>query len=121
MNVTLSVIKADIGGFVGHSACHPDVVATAERAMKRALKEGSSEAMHLFGLRSLHGFTPDERLAWMRWSPLMVTLQGLQRWSAAEKRALVRVVRAKGGRRESDFVALFAAHPKLEQALFSAA
>ena len=40
MNVTLSVIKADIGGFVGHSACHPDVVATAERAMKRALKEG---------------------------------------------------------------------------------
>ena len=74
--------------------------------------------MHRVGLRSLQGFTPDERLAWMRWSPLMVTLQGLQRWSAAEKRALVHVIRAKGGRREGDFVVLFAAHPKLERALF---
>ena len=107
---------AEIGARVAR-----DLARRAGANRERALKECSSEAMHLFGLRSLHGFTPDERLAWMRWSPLMVTLQGLQRWSAAEKRALVRVVRAKGGRRESDFVAQFAAHPKLEQALFSAA
>jgi hypothetical protein len=32
---------------------------------------------------------------------------------------MVHVIRAKGARREGDFVALFAAHPKLEQALFS--
>ncbi len=103
---------AEIGARVAR-----DLARRAGANRERALKECSSEAMHLFGLRSLHGFTPDERLAWMRWSPLMVTLQGLQRWSAAEKRALVRVVRTKGGRRESDFVALFAAHPKLRRAL----
>lgn len=85
---------------------------------ERALKACNSEAMHLLGLRSLEGYTADERLAWSRWSPLVVTLRGLARWSAAEKRALVHVIRAKGGRRDGDFVALFAAHPKLERALF---
>ena len=87
---------------------------------ERALKACNSEAMHLLGLRSLEGYTADERLAWSRWSPLVVTLPGLARWSAAEKRALVHVIRAKGGRREGDFVALFAAHPKLERALLGA-
>ncbi|MDQ7037817.1 MAG: fructose 1,6-bisphosphatase, partial [Aquificota bacterium] len=28
MRITLSVIKADIGGYVGHSSTHPDVVGT---------------------------------------------------------------------------------------------
>ena len=97
-----------------------DLARRAGADRERALKECSSEAMHLVDLRSLQGFTADERLAWMRWSPLVVTINGLQRWSAAEKRALVHVIRSKGGRREGDFVALFAAHPKLEQALFSA-
>ena len=31
MRITLSVIKADIGGYVGHSESHPDVLAKAER------------------------------------------------------------------------------------------
>lgn len=33
---TLSVIKADTGGFVGHSAMHPDMIATAARALDAA-------------------------------------------------------------------------------------
>jgi hypothetical protein len=32
---------------------------------------------------------------------------------------VAQVVRAKGGRRESEFAALFAAHPRLARALFS--
>ena len=75
--------------------------------------------MRATGLRSLQGFTRDERAAWRRWSPFMLALPGLSRWSAAERRALARVVRAKGGRRESDFARLFDAHPRLTTALFS--
>jgi fructose 1,6-bisphosphate aldolase/phosphatase len=30
MKVTLSVIKADIGGYVGHSSSHPDILAEAD-------------------------------------------------------------------------------------------
>ena len=39
------------------------------------------------------------------------------RWSAGEKRALAEVVRAKGGRRESDFVLRFDRHRRLREAL----
>ena len=40
MRVTLSVIKADIGGFVGHSECHPDVIQCAESSLAKAKKSG---------------------------------------------------------------------------------
>ncbi len=35
MKITLSVIKADIGGFVGHSCTHPDVVKATEDYVKK--------------------------------------------------------------------------------------
>ncbi|MEW6034107.1 MAG: fructose-1,6-bisphosphate aldolase/phosphatase [Chloroflexota bacterium] len=40
MNITLSVIKADIGGYVGHSSSHPDVIEKADKSLKRATKDG---------------------------------------------------------------------------------
>lgn len=40
MRVTLSVIKADIGGFVGHSSVHPDVVKAAEDYVREFVKKG---------------------------------------------------------------------------------
>ena len=84
-----------------------------------ALTEASRAMMRLAGMRSLRGFTPNERLAWRRWSPFLLALPGLPRWSAADRRAVARIVRAKGGRRESDFATLFAAHPRLARALFA--
>ena len=84
-----------------------------------ALDAASRALLHVTGLRSLRGFTRDERRAWRRWSPLVLALPGRTRWSAAQRRAIARVLRAKGGRRESDFAALFAAHPRLARALFA--
>ncbi len=40
MNVTLSVIKADVGGYVGHSESHPDLLAKADDNMAKAKGEG---------------------------------------------------------------------------------
>lgn len=104
---------ADIGERVAR-----DLAKRAGADRERAVRQCAREAMTLLGLRSLRGFTPGERLAWMRWAPLVVSLSGLSAWSTAERRALVRIVRAKGGRSETDFVALFAKHPKLEFSLF---
>ncbi|HSD53629.1 MAG TPA: hypothetical protein VLC47_05660 [Burkholderiales bacterium] len=84
-----------------------------------ALEDASRALMRLTGLLSLQGFTPAERQAWRRWSPFVLALPGIAHWAAAERRALVRVVRAKGGRRESDFTALFDSHPRLGRALFA--
>jgi len=78
-----------------------------------ALRQSEREAMRLCGLRSLAGFTRGERLAWRRWSPLVIALPGVSRWSPADRRALVSIVRAKGGIRESDFATQFIAHPRL--------
>ena len=77
----------------------------------------SREAAHLLGVRSLRGFSPGERHAWERWSPLILLLPGVKRWGREARRALVQVVRAKGGRRESDFVARFDRHRLLRRAV----
>jgi hypothetical protein len=73
--------------------------------------------MRLLGVRSMRGFSLGEREAWARWSPLVLSLPGIEAWTARERRELARVVRAKGGRRESDFVPLFDGHPRLRSAL----
>jgi len=40
MKVTLSVIKADVGGYVGHSESHPDILARAAEHLAKAKKDG---------------------------------------------------------------------------------
>ena len=40
MKITLSVIKADIGGYVGHSESHPDILALARDSLKKAKADG---------------------------------------------------------------------------------
>ena len=39
--ITLSVIKADIGGFVGHSTIHPDLLTAAAELMETAKRDGT--------------------------------------------------------------------------------
>ena len=40
MKVTLSVIKADIGGWVGHSAIHPALEESGRQSLEKAKREG---------------------------------------------------------------------------------
>jgi hypothetical protein len=106
--------SAELGWRVGDG-----LAARVAGARERVLAQCSRETMRLTGVRSLRGFSAGERLAWQRWSPLVIfALPGVAHWSQAERRELARVIRAKGGRDERDFIARFAAHPKLERALF---
>jgi hypothetical protein len=75
------------------------------------------EAAKLLGVRSRAHFTAGEKLAWGRWAPLVLILPGLENWSRKEKNDLVGIIRAKGGRRESDFTLKFDAHAKLRRAM----
>lgn len=45
--ITLSVIKADIGGYVGHSSSHPDILAKAQECLEQARKEGLLVDFHV--------------------------------------------------------------------------
>ncbi|APH12765.1 fructose 1,6-bisphosphatase [Dehalococcoides mccartyi] len=47
MKVTLSVIKADIGGFVGHSDSHPQCLVRAEKHLAEAKKNGMLIDYHI--------------------------------------------------------------------------
>ena len=82
-----------------------------------ATAELTNEARRLLGAGSLRGWNAAEREALDRWAPLVLALPEVRRWSDADRHALVEVIRAKGGRRESDFVRRFDAHAKLRRSL----
>ncbi len=58
---TLSIIKADTGGFVGHTAVHPDMIGEAECAIDRARGDLSLIMTHAHGAnaRAIHTFAWD--------------------------------------------------------------
>lgn len=45
--LTISVIKADIGGYVGHSASHPALIQRAQEAMQAAKQKGTLVDFHV--------------------------------------------------------------------------
>ena len=69
------------------------------------------------GLSSLSGWTPAETLGLYRLASLIAALQGIESWTAVQKKSAVTVLRAKGGQHERDFVRRLDAHPKLSAAI----
>jgi hypothetical protein len=88
---------------------------------ERATNELAAEAAGRLGVNGWRRWPAGERLFWERWAPVVALLPGLDAWSPAEKLDLAGVIRAKGGRRESAFVARFDAHPRLGDALVALA
>ena len=84
---------------------------------ERGEEECQRQAVMRLGLGSTENWTDGERLAFRRWAPILVQLDGVERWSRAERRAALEVVRSKGGRRESDFAQGFDTHTKLRESL----
>jgi hypothetical protein len=83
---------------------------TAAVGFTLARRGNPARATERLGVRSLAGWTR---------GPLLGALRGVERWSRGERAALVRVVRAKGGRRESEYARLFDAHPRLAKAVLA--
>ncbi len=125
MYYALGRARRDVIGEVDLGAIGLTVSAALARRFGSERERGAElcarEAATRLGLRSFAGWSASERLAWSRWAPLLVLLRGIERWTPAERRAAVAAVRAKGGRRESDFVRLFDAHRKLRAGLLALA
>jgi len=84
---------------------------------ERATADLAAEAAARLGADGWRRWPAGEKLFWERWAPLVALIPGLDGWSEIERRGLADVIRAKGGRRESDFVARFDAHPRLGEAI----
>ena len=77
----------------------------------------AAEAADRLGVRSFRSWSSAERLAWGRWSPLVALLDNLDQWPAADRKDLVKLIRAKGGRQEVEYLRLFNRHGRLRKAL----
>lgn len=84
---------------------------------EKGIRQCATDAAKLLCLRSLQKLDNNERNSWERWSPLVLQLTGINRWSIANRRALAKIICAKGGRRESEFLRLFNQHRLLQTAL----
>ncbi len=82
---------------------------------ERGLRECAAQAGTALGVDPAD-LDPAEKLWWNRWSPVVAAIDAAS-WPAAERRALARVILAKGGRHESDYVGRFDAHSRLRSAL----
>jgi hypothetical protein len=83
---------------------------------ERGVAQASAELLRHCGLATLRGFSPDQREAWRRFATILALLD-LGRLRDHERRALVDLIRAKGGRSERDYVACWLANPWFEAAL----
>jgi hypothetical protein len=95
------------------------VTPTAALGFALARHKDRGRAAARLGVRSVSTWPAGERLWFKRWAKLMDALPGLDRWPREERRALLGVVRAKGGRQESSYARLFDAHPRLAAAIMA--
>lgn len=77
----------------------------------------AAEAAAMLGVPNFDGWSAGEKLGWRRWSPLIALLKDLDRWPADDQKALVRLVRAKGGRQELDYLRRFDGLGRLRKAI----
>ena len=74
-------------------------------------------ALRTIGPASRPRLAVSERIALERWAPLVLAIPDLHHWSVAERRALWRLILAKGGRSERDFQIRLLQHSRLRAAL----
>ena len=91
----------------------------AASARSNGARECMKAAMDTLGYRPTKPLSKSRRIAWERWSPIVLAIPGFDRWSKLNKRAIIDVINAKGSCRESDFVALFDRHKLLRSAIIA--
>jgi hypothetical protein len=86
-------------------------------AADRAVRLRLEDAKRLLNAPSIPRTVPEIHAVWENWLPIVWMVPGIERWSRAERINLGKVISAKGGRRDSDYLALFDKHPRLGPAL----
>jgi hypothetical protein len=84
---------------------------------KAAVRAARRAVIRTLGIPRWRCWSAPERMALERLSPILVLIPDLPRWAPAEKRALVRIIKAKGGRREAAYIGLLREHHRLARSL----
>lgn len=86
-----------------------------------AIRAGTQQVAQHLDIRAWRRWSGPEQMALERLSPILVLIPDLARWSSAEKRSLVRIIRAKGGKSEAAYVRLLRGHIRLARSLHALA
>ena len=82
-----------------------------------AVRAARRTVIRALGISGWQRWFAPEQMALERLSPILVLILDLPRWTPAEKRALVRIIKAKGGRREAAYIGLLREHHRLARSL----
>ena len=84
---------------------------------RAAAREAAARVGRALGVPGWRAWPADERQAFERLAPVAALIPDLARWPAADRRRLVRVFRAKGGRSELRYVKLLDDHGRFRASL----
>ena len=86
-----------------------------------ALRETTRQVSRVLGCSGWRRWPAPQRLA-MEWlAPILALIPDLDRWTSAEKRGLVRIIRAKGAERQAAYIRLLQGHRRLARSLYDLA
>ncbi len=83
----------------------------------RAAREAAARVSRALGVVRWRSWPADERRAFERLSMVAALIPDLDRWSTPDRRALVRLLRAKGGPSELPYIQLLHGHRRLQLSL----
>jgi hypothetical protein len=104
----LGVCAAGATRLIAREACL-DRSRAVQRIVRRVRRD--------LGVRSIARWSTNERRAFQGMAPLIGLIHDLAAWRPAEKRRLVRLMRAKGARQERGYVRALRDHTRLRHAL----
>lgn len=87
----------------------------------RAVQTATANVAQRLGVTDLSAWPSAEREAFRRWSVMIELFPDLDQWSSAQKRQLIRILRAKGGTHEARFVRLSNRHQRLRTSIYQLA
>ncbi|MGE5849637.1 MAG: hypothetical protein ACM362_05890 [Candidatus Methylomirabilota bacterium] len=86
-----------------------------------AVRETTHRVSRVLGCTGWRRWPAPQRSAMERLAPILALIPDLERWTSAEKRGLIRVIRAKGAERQAAYIRLLQGHRRLAHSLYDLA
>jgi len=86
-----------------------------------AVRETTRQVSRLLGCPGWRRWPAPQRVAMERLAPILALIPDLHQWTPAERRGLVRIIRAKGAERQAAYIRLLQGHRRLARSLYDLA
>ncbi len=82
-----------------------------------ALRSGAARVARILGIGDIPGWTREQREGFQRMASITGVIDDLDSWPARDKHSLARLMKAKGGRFEKDYIKKLQKHERLRRSL----